>query len=159
MEIVSGRSVMRLYHDHLYEPLGIGDVPMSNASSGAQFTAWQLAVLAQYMANHGSYGDLELVSLETFRQLLPEPLSRRYPGIDEVEGIGMHWMKGLGSRTIGHGSLSSTIFLVDLDHDLIVVQLRRQAGPGFNEWSAKFFQAVLAAVDDGHERATSSAEP
>jgi hypothetical protein len=39
------------------------------------------------------------------------------------------------------------------------VQVRKQAGPGFNEWSVKFFQAVLAAIDDGHDRATSSATP
>jgi CubicO group peptidase (beta-lactamase class C family) len=156
MEIVSGRSFIRLYHDRLFEPLGIGDVPMSNASSGAQFTARQLAVIAQYMANRGSYGELELVSPETFRQLLPEPLGRRYPGIEEIEGIGMHWMKGLGPRTIGHGSLSSTIFLVDLDRDLVVVQLRRAGGPEFAEWSSRFFKVVLDAVDDRPERSASS---
>jgi CubicO group peptidase (beta-lactamase class C family) len=155
MEIVSGRSMVRLYHDRLFEPLGIGDVPMSNASSGARFTARQLAVLAQYMANRGSYGELELVSPDTFRRLLPEPLGRRYAGVVEIEGIGMHWMKGLGPRTIGHGSLTSSIFLVDLDRDLVVVQLRRQAGPEFAEWSVKFLHAVMEVSD--HDAATAGA--
>ena len=148
MEIVSGRSMVRLYHDHLFEPLGIGEVPMTDASAGARFTAWQLGVLAQHMANRGSYGELELVSPATFGQLLPEPLNRRYPGVAEVEGIGMHWMKGLGPRTIGHGSLSSSIFLVDLDRDLVVVQVRRQAGPEFAEWSAKFLREALDVLTD-----------
>jgi CubicO group peptidase (beta-lactamase class C family) len=148
MEIVSGRSMVRLYHDALFEPLGIGDVPMTNASSGARFTARQLAVLGQYMANRGSYGELELISPATFGQLLPESLNRRYPGIREVEGIGMHWMKGLGQRTIGHGSLSSSIFLVDLDRDLVVVQIRRQAGPEFGEWSAKLLRETLDVLTD-----------
>jgi CubicO group peptidase (beta-lactamase class C family) len=159
MEIVSGKSALRLYHDQLFEPLGIGDVPMTNASSGARLTAWQLAVLAQYLVNRGSYGEREFVSAETFRQLLPEPLSQRYPGIQDVEGIGMHWMKGLGPHTIGHGSLSSSIFLADLDRDLVVVQLRRQAGPGFADWSARFFAAVLDAVDPDSDPGTSSVAP
>ena len=46
MELTTGMCAMRLYHDALFEPLGIGDVPMEIASSGAQPTAMQLAVLA-----------------------------------------------------------------------------------------------------------------
>jgi CubicO group peptidase (beta-lactamase class C family) len=157
MEIVSGKSALRLYHDNLFQPLEIGEVPMSNASSGALHRV-AAGGAAQYMANSGSYGDLELVSAETFRQLLPEPLTRRYPGVNEVEGIGMHWMKGLGPRTIGHGSLSSCIFLIDLDRDLVVVQIRRQAGPGFAEWSARFFDGIMRSVYD-EEHAMSSVAP
>jgi CubicO group peptidase (beta-lactamase class C family) len=164
MELVAGKSAMRLYVDDLLKPLGIGDVPMENASSGARFTAWQLGVLAQMMANEGSYGDARLFSPATFRQLLPRPLAERYPAISEVEGIGMHWMRHpkpgaspdskdakdfiFSPRTIGHGSLSSSIFLVDLERDLVVVQVRRQGGPRFGQWSTRFFQTIIDGMVD-----------
>ena len=160
MEIVTGKSALRLFYDHLFQPLQMGDVPMDNASSGAQFTAWQLGILAQYLANRGSYGGLEFVSPETFETLLPEPLGDRYLGIKEVEGIGMHWMKHpkpaasttrpqeliLSPRTIGHGSLSSSMFLIDLERDLVIVQIRRTAGEKFADFSPRFLQLVSDSV-------------
>lgn len=164
MEIVSGKSWRRLYEEYLFRPLGIGDVPMSNASSGARFTARELATLAQWLANHGSYGEMEFVASATFAQLLPEPLSRRYPTISEREGIGNHWMKHLkpgassnstrpddlilSPRTVGHGSLSGCMFLVDLEKDLIVVQVRQQTGPRYAEWSTTFLQAIADAIEE-----------
>jgi CubicO group peptidase (beta-lactamase class C family) len=162
MELVSGKSAVRLYAEDLFAPLGIGDVPMENASSGAQFTAWQLGVLAQVLANEGSYGNVWLFSADTFRQLLPQPLGDRYPGIAETEGVGIHWLRHPKSgapadsknpndfifspRTIGHGSLSSCIFLIDLERDLVVVQVRRQAGLRFGEWSTRFFQTIADTI-------------
>jgi CubicO group peptidase (beta-lactamase class C family) len=92
-EILTGKSALRLYRDHLFQPLGMGDVPMENASAGGRFTARELATLAQWLANQGSYGELEFITPETFARLLPEPLSRRFPGVKEEEGIGMHWMR------------------------------------------------------------------
>jgi len=158
MEILSGKSALRLYRDHLYLPLGMDDVPMENASAGARFTARELGILAQWLVNRGSYGTLEFISPATFETLLPEPLNRRYPGIEEVEGIGMHWMKHrrrgaqadsnraedliFGGRMLGHGSLSSCIFQADLERGLIVTQVRTTAGPRFDEWSLKLYQTI-----------------
>jgi CubicO group peptidase (beta-lactamase class C family) len=158
MEIVGGESFVRLYHRHLYLPLGMAGVPLANAGAGAQYTARELATLGQLLANRGSYGDLEFFSPATFGKLLPEPLGRRYQGIKEEEGVGMHWMKVLrpgaagdsnreqdfafSRRTIGHGSLTSCIFLIDLDRGVVVAQVRQQAGPRFGEWAAKFYEAI-----------------
>jgi len=164
MELTTGTCAMRLYHDALFEPLGIGDVPMEIASSGAQPTAMQLAVLAQWLANRGSYGEMEFVSPETFQRMLPEPLDKRYPGVTNIEeGIGMHWMRQLkpgaaanshdpkdlilSPNTIGHGSFSSSMLLVDLDRDLIIVQIRSRGGPRFMDWSTQFLQTIVEAVD------------
>jgi CubicO group peptidase (beta-lactamase class C family) len=158
MELKSGKSALRLYQDHLFQPLGMGNVPFENASAGARFTAFELAILAQWLANRGSYGEAEFVSPATFALLLPEPLGRRYPGVTEEEGIGMHWMRHQkpgakpGSTrppdlffspiTVGHGSLSASIFLADLENGLIVTQVRRASGPRYGEWSVRFFQAI-----------------
>ena len=60
MEIVAGKGALHLYREHLYRPLGMGDVPMENASAGARFTARELGILAQWLANRGSYGGMEL---------------------------------------------------------------------------------------------------
>lgn len=164
MEILAGESWRRIYEDHLFRPLGFGDVPMDNASAGAQCTARELGLLAQLFANRGSYGSLQFLSPQTFSELLPEDLSRRYPGIHESEGIGMHWIQhvrpGLPAdskrpedqlfspHTVGHGSLSASIFLIDLDRDLTIVQVRKQAGERYNEWSSKFFQTIVNTVRD-----------
>jgi CubicO group peptidase (beta-lactamase class C family) len=162
MEIVAGKTALHLYREHLYEPLGLGDVPMENASAGARFTARELGVLAQWLANRGSYGEVEFTSAETFAKLLPEPLSGRYPGVTEEEGIGMHWIRPrkpgakvgstrpqdliFSTHTVGHGSLSSCIILADLDRGLVVTQVRKTGGPRFAEWSLKFFQAVADRI-------------
>jgi CubicO group peptidase (beta-lactamase class C family) len=164
MELITGKSIAHLFHDHLFAPLGLGDIPMGNASADARLTAWELGVLAQWLANGGSYGELEFASPATFAQLLPEDLDTRYPGVNEIEGIGMHWMwrdhrPGAATdstkaedlifsrRTIGHGSLSACILRVDLERELVVVQIRREAGPRHGEWANRFFLAVVDSLD------------
>jgi CubicO group peptidase (beta-lactamase class C family) len=158
MEIATGRSAPHLYRDHLFGPLGMGDVPLDLASSGMRFTARELAAMAQWITNRGHYGDKAFISPETFAALLPEPLGRRYPGVTEEEGIGMHWMRQvkagapMGSTRaddlifnpplLGHGSLTSCMFLADPARGLVITQVRRTAGPKYGEWSLKFFQAI-----------------
>jgi CubicO group peptidase (beta-lactamase class C family) len=162
MEIVSGTSWRRLYAEQLFGPLGLGDVPMAYASAGAQFTARELGVFAQWLLNRGSYGEWEFIAPKTFERLLPEPLARRYPGMPGEEGIGMHWMRHLkpgapagstrpedslfSNRLLGHGSLTSCILLADFEKDLVVAQVRRQAGPRFGDWAPQFFLAIVEGI-------------
>ena len=49
----------------------------------------------------------------------------------------------LGPRTVGHGSLSGCTLLVDLERELVIVQVRRQAGPKYGEWLSRFVQAAV----------------
>jgi CubicO group peptidase (beta-lactamase class C family) len=158
MEIVAGRSAPHLYHEHLFEPLGMGDVPVDQSSAGMQFTARELAAMAQLLTNRGSYGDKEFFTQQTFDSLLPEPLGRRYPGVTEEEGVGMHWMRHTrpgapaGSTRpedlifnpplLGHGSLTSCLFLADPAWGLVITQVRKTGGPRFADWSVKFLKAI-----------------
>jgi CubicO group peptidase (beta-lactamase class C family) len=158
MEIVAGTSALHLYREHLFRPLGMGDVPMGLASSGGRFNALELGTLAQWVVNRGSYGELEFIAPETFETLLPELYALRYPGVPDEGGIGIHWKRipkpgaPAGStrsqdlifspHMLGHGSLSSCIFLADLDLGLVIAQIRKTAGPRYGEWSLKFFQAI-----------------
>ncbi len=160
MEIVSGQSAVRLYHDHLFQPLGFGDVVLGNASSGGEFTARELGILGQWLANRGSYGELEFISPETFDELLPKPLS--VPGAPESYGLGLQWIRHLkpdaptdsknpedllfSPQTIGHGSFSGCIMVVDLQQNLVIVQVRRKFADEDNAWWKRFFQTIAAAI-------------
>jgi hypothetical protein len=52
----------------------------------------------------------------------------------------------LGEHTIGHGSLTACVLLIDLDHDLVITQIRRQAGPKHAEWFPTFLQTIADCV-------------
>lgn len=165
MEIVSGKSAPRIYHEHLFQPLGFEHILITDANAGAHLTAIELATLAQWVLNRGSYGDMEFISKETFRRLLPVPVKATKKGYGEDEGIGMHWMRSTRSgapahskdpgdwifspRAVGHGSFSGCLFACDLDRQLLVVQARRASGPHHGEWAAKLFEmAVGCAAQD-----------
>ena len=160
MEYLSGKSAVRMYHEHFFRPLGFGDVVLSNASSGGEFTAMEMGILAQWIANRGSYGDREFISPETFDKLLPRPLD--VPGANKEVGLGMHWVRHLkpeapansknpddllfSLRTIGHGSFSGCIMVVDIEQQLVIVQVRRKFGKADNSWWTRFFQTVAVAI-------------
>ena len=164
MEIVTGKSAARIYDEHLFRPLGFGDVRMGNASSSGEFTAKELGILAQWMVNQGSYGDQQFIRPETFQRLLPQPLQVADPGYTADEGIGIHWQRHLkpgvprdskrdedllfGPKALGHGSFSGCIFFVDPDLELVVVQVRKQSGPRSAEWSPKFFQTIAEVLSE-----------
>jgi CubicO group peptidase (beta-lactamase class C family) len=163
MEILAGRSAVRLYDEYLFQPLGFGDVPIGNASSDGEFTALELGVLGQWVANRGSYGPDEFIAPQTFDQLLPEPLRVPDHGFVEDEGLGLHWIRHakpgapsnskrpedllFSPQTVGHGSFSGCVFVVDLEQQLVITQVRKHSGPRSGEWSPRFFQAIAAALE------------
>jgi len=161
METITGKSVARLTYEDLFAPLGLWDVPpVADLAFGARLTAYELGVLAQWLANHGSYGDKQFISEETFRKLLPEPLSKYWPAIGVEWGIGIvpyaERRAGasptskdpadllLGEHVIGHGSATSCVLRVALDKDLVVVMVRRTAGERYDE----HLREVLIAITD-----------
>ncbi len=174
MELLAGNPAVRLYHEHLFQPLGFGDVPIGNASSDGEFTAMELAILAQWIANRGSYGDWEFIAPQTFDRLLPEPLRVPERGYVEDEGIGLHWIRHVKAgaprdskraedllfspRTIGHGSFSGCILVIDPEQQLVVTQVRKESGERSAEWSARLFQAIAAAVKNDRDTAAGSQE-
>lgn len=162
MEMLTGKCAARVYDEHFFQPLGFGDVVMGNASSDGEFTARELAILAQWVANRGSYGGLEYISPETFETLLPQPIRVLDNGYTEDEGLGLHWVRHrkpgadpnskrpedllFGPRTLGHGAFSGCVLVVDPDQQLVITQVRRQSSPRHGEWSEKFFQTVAAVI-------------
>ena len=160
MEVVTGKSAVRLYHEHFFSPLGFGDVVLANASSGCELTAKELAILAHWVANQGSYGDQQFIRPETFTEFLPQPLN--VPGVDGEKGLGLNWRRYrrpgadknsdlpqdqlFSLRSIGHGSFSGCILFVDPEQQLVITQVRKKFSPADDEWYARFFQTVAAAI-------------
>lgn len=91
-----------------------------------------------------------------------EPLRVSDHSYIEDEGIGIHWLRHLkagappgskrdadllfGPRTMGHGSFSGCVFLVDPEQQLVVTQVRKQSGPRHGQWSPRFYQAIAAVL-------------
>ncbi len=160
MERTVGKSAVRIYHDHLFEPLGFGDVRLGNAGSDGHLTALELGILGQWLANRGRYGSLEFISPTTFEQLLPQPLD--VPNA-EPYGAGLHWFRHVkpgtpekstdphdwlfSATTVGHGSMAGCILVVDLEQQLVIVQARREFHDNDNSWWQGFFPVVAQAID------------
>ncbi len=80
----------------------------------------------------------------------------------------MHWIRHLrpdappGSKlpedllfspgTLGHGSFSGCVFVVDPEQQLVITQVRRHSGPRDTEWSARFFRTIADVTSDSDAR-------
>jgi CubicO group peptidase (beta-lactamase class C family) len=149
MEVVAGKSILRLMQENFLQPLGATNTNMADMACCTQSTAEDIARMAQLMLNRGAYGDLRFFSPETFEQLLPRRLDEFYPVVHMEWGIGLVWERDphpdagkndipagaimLGHNTIGHGAASSAVLRIDLDNDLLVVVTRNRAGPRYEE--------------------------
>ncbi len=161
LELIAGQSAAKLYDEQLFKPLGYCDVVVGNASSDAELTAAELASLGELLAHEGEASGRRFFRPETLPLLLPRQL--------EVEaapahgyGVGLHWVYHripgadpnsveerdllFSPRTVGHGSFSGCILVVDLERKLVIAQARRQFKDADSEWYAKFFQVVAEAL-------------
>ncbi len=165
MEIKTGKCAARIYHEHLFAPLGFQDIIMRNASSDGEFTAMELAVIGQLLANRGSYGQYQFISPETFTEMLPKTTGE--PTVAGEHGLGLHHIRHrrqeastnltepdnllFSKNTFGHGSLSGCILVVDPDQQLVIVQARKQFRQPDNEYWQRFFQVVADAIKKDKE--------
>ena len=160
MEIKTGKCAAKIYQEHLFAPLGLQDIIMGNASSDGEFTALELAVIGQWLANRGSYGDDQFISPETFEELRPKTTGE--PTVAGEHGLGLHKIRHrrqgpsknpaesnallFSENTFGHGSFSGCILVIDPDQQLVIVQVRKQFRPEDNEYWTRFFQVVADAI-------------
>ena len=160
MEIKTGKCAPRIYHEHLFEPLGFQNIVMGNASSDGEFTAMELAVIGQLLANYGSYGQHQFISPKTFIEMRPKSTSELT--VAGEHGLGLHKIRHrrqgpsknpaedsallFSENTFGHGSFSGCILVIDPDQKLVIVQVRKQLRPEDNEYWTRFFQVVADAI-------------
>jgi CubicO group peptidase (beta-lactamase class C family) len=154
MEIVSGKSMFRLFRECLFDPLGMDNTyNEEDLAYGTQSTAYDLALVGQMVLNGGVYGNTRFFSKSTLESLFPKPLNQWYPEINQDWGIGMTWMRQyrsndgddsgnnliLGKNVVGHGSATATILRIDLDNDLIIAQSRRRGGQHYEKYLEKLY--------------------
>ncbi|MBL8890239.1 MAG: beta-lactamase family protein [Planctomycetaceae bacterium] len=160
MEIVSGLAAPELYEQQLFQPLGFGDVVLGNASSDAEMTAAELGTLGQLLLGRGRHQGQQFFRPETFAQLLPRPTSAtNAPPHDH--GVGLHWIRHrrsapgspkdgellFSSNTIGHGSFSGCILVVDLDRKIVIAQARRAFREEDKLWYQQFFEVIADSLN------------
>ena len=162
MEIITGKSVFRLFHEYLYEPLGMKNTYHEWALGySVHTTAYDLAILAQMLLQEGKYGGKKYFSKETFKKLLPLNLKDMYPDLryknswdeNQPKGIGIvmqNWeIKDssskkflLSDQVIGHGSATSSVFRIDLINKIVITQSRRMGKSNFGDHFLKVYEAI-----------------
>ena len=164
MEVVTGKSIFRLFHEYLYEPLGMENTYHTwDLGYSVHSTAYDLSILAQMVLNKGTYGGKKYFSKETFEKILPKNLKDYFPNItydnpwdkDRPMGIGttvQEWkIKDevtkterymLSENVIGHGSATSSVFRIDLENNIILTQTRRKGKTRFGQHFKKLYQHI-----------------
>jgi hypothetical protein len=155
MQLLTGETTTRLIHRGYFEPLGLPPMPYDQMGSGARPTVFQLAVLGQILANQGRYGAFEFFSEETFEAILPTAYEAyEKPDPDNklhYYGLGIRWVRELkddagkplfSRRTVGHGSFSFSVFLVDLENKIVVAQVREKNSKADRKWYPQFLREV-----------------
>ncbi len=160
MEAVAGKSIIRLFHENFFQPLGIENTVIDNMACASSSTATEMATMGQLLLNRGSYGDVRLFGPDAFEEMLPKPLNQYYPGVDLEIGTGLVWLRQedptagkdgvpenktlLSKNTIGHRAASGAVLRVDLDNGIVLV-LMRETGKDEGE----NFVKLLRAIDEG----------
>jgi hypothetical protein len=163
MEIVSGKSIFHLFQEYLFAPLQLENTQLDiDLAYGIRSTAFDMAVVGQMLLNKGSYGDLRFFSEETYEALLPVDLEEYFPEIkNRMWGIGItpmnRWIRDevsgekrniLSDHVIGHGSATSSILNVDLEHKIVICQSRLDGGRKYHEYLNKAYLLIEKYYDN-----------
>lgn len=165
-ESITGKSIFDLIHEGLFDPLGIKGVELSDLGFTAECTAMELARMGQLLLNRGSYGKAQFFTPETFKQMMPRPATELFPKIPQSDweyGIGLAWayfkdpragQNGtpkdktiLSRRTIGHGALSSSVFKIDLDNEIVIAMPRAGGGKEMGKYEEQFLRALEEGLE------------
>ncbi len=166
MEIVSGKSIFRLFHESFFTPLGQDDPTIVDLGYGIDCTVADLARVGQLTLNRGAYGEIEFFTPATFEQLMPKRYCDMFPGLPDNKdeyGLGISWMREahpnagedgiaedatvLSKNTIAHGAATSAALRVDLDNDLVVAICRYTGGPDYGEHLTNVLMAVAESLE------------
>jgi len=166
MELMTGKSVLRLMKDDLFVALGMGHSRSSDVCHGAEATAFDVAKLGQMLLNQGAYGNTRFFSKETFHEMLPTKIHEHWPQaqFDLPWGMGLTYFNErdpdagkngvpanktlLSKATFCHGAASGAVLRVDPVNDVVVTVVRTQQGEDYKPNLARFLQAVDAGIVD-----------
>ena len=159
MEIVSGKSIFRLMHEYMFDPLELNNTYLDiDLAYGVKSTAYDLAVVGQMLLNKGQYGNLHFFSERTYQNLLPVDLETYFPQVKgKFWGIGITPMNSyiedettgkkrpiLSDQVMGHGSATASVLRVDPVNNLVITQSRMNGGEYYEEYLTK----ALLLIED-----------
>jgi CubicO group peptidase (beta-lactamase class C family) len=166
MEMMTGKPVLRLMKEDLFEPLGMDHSRSSDVCHGAEATALDVARLGQMLLNQGAYGNVRFFSKETFRQMLPTRIHDHWPQaqFDLPWGMGLTYFNEkdpdagkngvpanktlLSKMTFCHGAASGAVLRVDPVNEVVVTVVRTQQGENYKPNLYRFLQAVDQGILD-----------
>ena len=165
MELITGKSVLRLIKENLFVPLHMTRSRISDVCHGAECTALDVAKFGQMLLNQGTYDRTRFFSKETFQKMLPVNLYSYWPNakFDLPWGMGLTYFNErdpragrdgvpanktlLSKKTFCHGAASGAVLRVDPANEVVVtvVRTKNSEGDAYKTNLAKF----LLAVDSG----------
>ena len=151
LEGISGESLPNFYRSHLLVPLGCDNTDVSGAAGDATSVPLDIAKIGQMLLNKGAYGNMRFMKPETFKQMLPQRLTKVLgPDTDQVYGVGTIFFtdEGLGKGTFAHGAASSATTRIDPENDLVIVMTRNAIGKNFKKYHQPFINAVVEGIAD-----------
>lgn len=159
MEVVSAKSIFRLIHENFFQPLGVKNTTINDLACFTKSTAEDLAIMGQLLLNKGSYGYKEFFSPLVFDEIQPTDLSKFYPDIKGVKwGVGLIPEPGLKfkdkktgeykvvKKMVGHGAGIMTMLQIDLDHNIVITQVREKPDDKFDEYQEKLLQVIAEHI-------------
>jgi CubicO group peptidase (beta-lactamase class C family) len=145
LELISGETLPQFFQNHLLRPLGCENTDVNNASGSAQSVPLDMAKVAQMLLQKGKYGNMQFFSEDTFKQMLPQPVTIKNPPWDGNYGIGTGFFKGegLGEGTFAHGAASQAFTRIDPVNDMVIIMTRNRAGSNFDKYKKGFFKTIV----------------
>jgi len=144
LELLSGRNYWDAMEREVFAPLGIRDM----LPGGTGFSAENLARIGVLLDNHGKYGQWELFSEETYREIIPQSLEPHFPSVKRVYGVGLQsHASRLGPGSFGHGGGCGTQLTVNPKHHLVFAMVRNQQGPEYKERLGQAMDALRACIE------------
>lgn len=130
LELLRGRNYWDAMERDLFQPLEIDDM----LPGGTGFSAEDLARIGVLLANHGKYGKWQLISEETYQQIIPVSLQPYFADLKIKYGIGLQDRSGvLGSGSYGHSGGCGTQLIVNPDKHLVFAMVRNNPGTAFGK--------------------------
>lgn len=134
LELIRGRNYWDAMERDVFEPLGIRNV----LPGGTGFSAESMARIGVVLANRGKYGKQEVISEETYAEIVPTTLKPYFPALNMLYGIGLQdHTEQLGPGSYGHSGGCGTLLSVNPEKHIVFVMARNGPGKDYKKYRAE----------------------
>lgn len=130
LELLRGRNYWDAMERDLFQPLGITNV----LPGGTGVSADGMARIGVVLANHGKYGNKEVISEKTYAAIVPTSLKPFFPALNMQYGIGLqNHSRHLGPGSFGHGGGCGTLLSINPSKHLVFSMVRNGRGKNYGK--------------------------